>query len=130
MGFKPYKSVIFEGLNRIKEIRNNPNVQVLEFTSDEQLTSLARNIQFANDLPEDRFNHIVSDLKAYRLFEQVCKNPDIEMLQNQYHTFRKETHYKTPCIYTLRSKKTGIETPPHQNIEVLLKMFEHILMKK
>ena len=129
LGFKPYASQIEEGLRVTTHIREHPEESKLKDVTDEHLEIIARQILAAQQLPLDRLSNILSELKAYRRFDQECQNLDIELLSNAQNVSDPIYLYMNPPSYKLKSLKTGLETPPSNDIEYLLQMFQYLMEK-
>ena len=128
-GIQRYNSYVNDAFEFIRK-NSQTNLKEASITStDEEIEQRAKTYLEASDLSIDRLPNLILDMKNYRKFHQVNKNDDILLLQDLRHTLSKETKYKYPPTYILRSKKTGLETPPSSNIDELLNYFKNILDK-
>ena len=66
------------------------------------------------NLPADRFQNVLTELRAYRLFYNRCSDPNIEVLQNN------DSMYKFPVEFTLKNKASGIYTTRSSDMEHLI----------
>ena len=123
-GFKPYKSQIEEGMRVTNHQRDNPSIIKLANATDAQLLMMAKQIQVSQRLQVDKLTNILSELQTYRRFDQVCNNPNIELLTELPIT---QHLYDRPQKYKLRSIPTGLETPLSKDIEHLMEMFHHLM---
>lgn len=97
---------------------------------DEEEHGFAKIFADSCGLPENRIKNIIADIKAQKIFEEKCKNPDIVLLQNLNHTKSLETLYAEPPTFILKSKKAGIESNPSTDINKLLMEFKHLCNDK
>ena len=82
---------------------------------DEQGLELYANMAIkAYDLPADRFQNILNELKAYRLFYNRCSDPNIEVLQ------KNDSMYKIPVEFTLKNKVSQAHTAQSSDMELLI----------
>jgi hypothetical protein len=116
----------FESLTEI-----NYNQKDIKFSfkdiNDEDELSFAQSLLRASDLPENRLNYILSDIRAHKLFYKKCSNVNIQLLQDVRHLQYKETTYASPLKYILLNKKTGFKSLPYYNIEKLLEDYNSFL---
>lgn len=107
-------------LEKIRE--NNEQQKRDDFTKvdDEQLENLARIYIGTERLPEDRFQNVLNDLKANRLFKLRCTNSDIVLLYVLSKPAPFKNDYKFPCVYVLKSTTSGIESQHSSDISSLL----------
>ncbi len=95
--------------------------------SDEEIYTLAKDALRVYDLPEDRLPNMIAEMEAIRLFDQRCKNPQIELLTNNSHLADKATKYAHPPSFILSHKQLHFQTPPSNDIESLLELHKHLL---
>jgi len=86
--------------------------------SDKQIEQLARALFVPFRLPEDRFIHLLNELRAVQLFQQRCKDPHVEFLCNAGRNAQ-ELYYG-PVSFMLRNKVTGIHSLPSTSMDALL----------
>ena len=127
-GLQSYEPMVEEGLKKtlFADLNSGRFISSLPL---KMLEVFAQELFNAYQLPKDRYQNILNDLLTFHKFSAVCDNEDIELLQELQHTQSIETMYKYPCKYILRSKQTGIQTPPSENIDDLLNMFKNIIKK-
>lgn len=99
---------------------NKSGMPVFKDLNDEQLEFLAQTALISFNLPQERFNNLLNEMKAYRLFHQRCNDDNILILQIRDYSERKEDRYSSPVKFVLRSRKSGLETAPNSNMELLL----------
>ena len=122
LDIQPHKSIIDDAFNHISNYTDSwSNVE----DGDEE--NFAKIFSEATGLNKDRIPNIVSDIKAYKLFEAKNKNPNIELLQDLRHTQSPLTMYANKPSYILVDKSTGLESSPSQDIQKLLNEYEHLL---
>ncbi len=127
MGFRKYESIIEKSLDSLQHFQSMDMKTFLKIATEEQISIFAKQVLENYGLPNDRFNNILLDIKNYQKFEKINRNPDIILLQNPHHTFSMKTFYKYKPTYILKSKKTGLESPPSNNIEELIEMFKNLM---
>jgi hypothetical protein len=126
IGIGPYQPVVRPALDEKLRMVQVPWAD----HSDEDLEDVARRVLDACDLPEDRLGNILLELDGHRIFERACNNDDIELLTGLGHTKSKETMFRDPPVFVLRSKVSGIESRKTTNIHEALDQFSTILRKK
>jgi len=95
--------------------------------TDPEIRQLALDALRLYNLPEERLPNMITEIKAMRLFDAQCKNPDLELLTNVMHMSNNESKYATPPIFVLQHKKSKFRTPPDTDINRLLDNFKHLL---
>lgn len=128
IGLPRYNSVIKPAIEDLKK-SIKPNDTSWRSIPDKEIEIFAKNILEAYELPEERLNNIVIDIKNYNYFNKMCPNKDIELLQDLSHLKSKAIAYIEPPKYILKSKLTGIETNPSTDIEHLIQQFSLIINK-
>ena len=83
--------------------------------SDQQLDLFAQMALKSLNLPQDRYNNVIGELKAYRLYHNRCQNPEIEPLQKPH-----DSTYRNPITFILKNKKTGIISAENTDMDHLL----------
>jgi len=101
--------------------RNNGSDEVansLVTMTDTQLENVSKLMFGPLNLPEERFQNFMSEMRDIRIFQQRCRDNNIEIrVMNGLGT--KEA-YKSKVSYILINKVTGIQTSPSKNIDHLL----------
>jgi len=91
-------------------------------TMDEQeIENFAKVALRAWQLPEERLQNIIDEIKAHRLFHQRSPDDQYQLLQYPSQDADPAILYKFPNTYIIKSKSTGIETPPSFSVETLLR---------
>jgi len=85
--------------------------------NDEQLDTLAEITIQSNKYPNAVKVNIYKELKAYQLFYDRCKDLPYEVISFQYTQLQA---YATPIVFKIKSKLTGIESVPDDDMERLL----------
>ncbi len=117
---------IVAGLTQIRnknlnsDSQNENGLPYLEGMNDIQIESLAKTVLKSFHLPEERLTNIINEMKAYRMFHQRCKDPNILIFQFDYVQRTNENAYSIPVQFVLRSKLTNVETTPNSDMEILL----------
>lgn len=122
----PFKSAA-EYIMEVKARNKSGNPTSMSDMSDATIKALARQSLEVFNLPEERLQNIVTELNAIRLFENRCKNPNIELLSNNSHLISRESRYKSPPSFVLSHKQFKYQTPSSDDIEQLLEQFKHLL---
>lgn len=91
-----------------------PELYSVKNMTDQGLDLYANMVIKAYNLPAARFENILNELKAYRLFYKRCQDPNIEVMQNNL------TMYQFPVEFTLKNKISHIETVRSSDMELLL----------
>jgi|AntRauTorcE11897_2_1112592.scaffolds.fasta_scaffold05734_3 hypothetical protein len=120
----PYESIIDDAFHHISNFEDN-----WSSIKDGDEINFAKIIVEATGLSKDRIPNIISDIKAYKLFEAKCNNPNLKLLQDLRHTRSTNTMYASKPYYILRDNSTGFESSPSQDIDELLAEYEHLLKK-
>lgn len=120
----PYESIVDDAFQHISNFEDN-----WSGIKDGDEVDFAKTFAEAVGLSKDRIPNIVSDIKAYKLFEAKCDNPNVELLQDLRHTQSPNTMYGNKPSYILVNKSMGFESSPSQDIEKLLAEYEHFLKK-
>jgi hypothetical protein len=82
------------------------------------LENIAKLMFTPMQLPEDRFQNFMSEMRDIRIFQQRCKDPNIEIrVMNSLAT---DNAYKSKVSYILINKATSIQTTPSKDIGHLL----------
>lgn len=97
---------------------------------DDKVQQYAQIVLDAYGIPQDRLVNIVSDIKAYKTFEQQCSNPDLVLLQDLSHLRSLSTTYSDPPVYVIKSTKTGIKSKRSTNVNELLDLYGDLIKKK
>lgn len=124
-GVQAFKSMAKETYEGLKAKLGRK--ESLKDKTDEELEQFAMLMLNALELPIERLPNVIHEAKTLQVFEQRCTNKNIELLQDKRHLVSKSTAYAEPSKFILRSKVSGIETKPSQDIEVLLNEFSTIL---
>jgi hypothetical protein len=93
---------------------NQPGMHGVKDMNDQGLDLYANMAIKAFDLPATRFQNVLNELKAYRLFYNRCQDPNIEVLQNNF------SMYQFPVEFTLKNKVSQIQTVRSSDMELLL----------
>lgn len=72
--------------------------------SDSFLELFATKFIQENKLPEERIINLLNEMKAYRLFQQKCKNSELQLITNQKYL---GNDYKFPSSYAIINIKTN-----------------------
>ena len=121
----PFKSNV-DALS--SDLENMPDDWSLVKDGEEH--SFARFFADSCGLPEDRIENIVLNIKAAKIFEENCKNPNIKLLQDLSHIKSLETYYAESPIFILKNEKTGSFSSRSNDIYKLLKEFEELCREK
>jgi len=124
-GFRKYDSFIDE-IIKTSNKQVDPR-ELIKQSSEREIEAQAKILLEVYGLPKERLINIILDMKSMKKFYTTCKNDDIEILQDLRHLNSKETKYKFQCSYILRSKRSGLETPPSSDVDELLKIFKHLI---
>lgn len=121
-----------------KELNINPFESLVDEFFKEGLPALTKEIICFSDLPEeeipdyadtlirslnipnDRKENIILDIKNHQKFEKLVNIKYFNLLQNLEHTRQKETIYKDPLKYVIECKKCSYMTKESENIEELI----------
>lgn len=79
--------------------------------SDEAIQTLARDALRVYDLNLDRLPNVIAELNAIRMFDQQCKNPQVELLSSNNHLADKSVKYAQPPSFVLSHKQFKFQTP-------------------
>jgi hypothetical protein len=93
---------------------NQPGMYSVKDMNDQGLDLYANMAIKAYNLPANRFQNVLNELKAYRLFYNRCQDSNIEVLQNNF------SMYQFPVEFTLRNKVSQIQTIRSSDMELLL----------
>jgi len=93
---------------------NQPGMYSVKDMNDKGLDLYANMAIKALNLPATRFQNVLNELKAYRLFYNKCQDPNIEVLQNNF------SMYQFPVEFTLKNKVSQMQTVRSSNMELLL----------
>ena len=93
---------------------NQPGMYGVKDMNDQGLDLYANMAIKAYNLPTNRFQNVLNELKAYRLFYNRCQDPNIEVLQNNF------SMYQFPVEFTLKNKVSQILTVRSSDMELLL----------
>ncbi len=106
---------LIQDLKARKENKDNqPGMYSVKDMSDQGLDLYANMAIKAYNLPPNRFQNVLNELKGYRLFYNRCPDPNIEVLQNNF------SMYQFPVEFTLRNKVSQIQTIRSSDMELLL----------
>ncbi len=98
-----------------KENRDNrPGMYGVKNMNDEGLQLYGEMAIKAYNLPADRFQNVLNELTAYRLFYNRCPDPNIEVLQNNH------SMYEFPVEFTLKNKISQVYTARSSDMELLI----------
>jgi len=124
LDIEPFESIVDSAYEHIINYKDDwSNIK------DGEEIEFAKTFAEAANLSEDRIPNIVSDIKAYKIFEARCDNPNLELLQDLRHTISQSTMYATKPSYILRDKSTQFQSQPTSDISKLLDEYEHLLKK-
>lgn len=104
--------------------QENLSGEEMKFTmrlDDEQIEALAKMTLESLRIPYERLINIIDEMKAYRLFYNRCTDDNVMVLQYDIIPRTPENAYQFPIRFVIRSKATGIETPPSADMDQLLK---------
>ena len=124
--FQPFNSAAEFIVKTLAE-KSSKKIGLGDLTDDAILT-LAKDAIAVYDLPEDRLPNMITELEAIRLFDQRCKNPQIELLTNNNHMTDKATKYSLSPSFVLSHKQLHYQTPPSSDIEQLLEQHKDMLI--
>jgi hypothetical protein len=99
-----------------KKIDEDQDLFFCRDMDDVQIEFLAKTVLHSLSLPVERLGNIIEELMAYRMFHQRCVNKNIEVVQ-----VKTLQDYSEPIFFCLKSKLTGIQTPPRKSMDSLLK---------
>jgi hypothetical protein len=124
--FRPFSSAAEFMVKTLAE-NDGKKIGLADLTDDAILT-LAKDALAVYDLPQNRLPNIITELKAIRLFDSRCGNPQIELLTNNSHMADKGTKYAAPPSFVLSHKQLHYQTPPSNDIEQLLAQHKDMLV--
>lgn len=93
---------------------SKPGMYSLKDMNDEGLDLFANMAIKAYDLPSNRFQNVLNELKAYRLFYNRCKDLNFEVLQSN------SSMYQFPVEFMLKNKVSQVHTVRSADMELLL----------
>lgn len=86
--------------------------------NEDELGILAERILKIRNLPSDRKENLLNEIKSFRHFENRCKNEDLVLLSNQ--VYNGDSAYSIPSKYAITSKNTGIIYAKGFNVEDMI----------
>ena len=118
--FPQYESAIKKLLaNKRMQVELKDGERQYGDMSDAEIDYTAALVLQGMQLPKERLQYIVKEMKDYRLFYQRCKDPNLELLvYDPYRT--QENRYAAPVRMVIRSRASGLQTQPSSDMEVLL----------
>jgi hypothetical protein len=125
---QPFESRLTKLLEKMKQ--RSPMRKPLRDQTDEEIHILAKVMQKAHQLPDDRLPNIIQDMHMVRKFEQEVTNPNLMMRQDMAHAKEPATHYASLPEYAICHRTLDLETPPSSDINWLLTQFSTILKKQ
>lgn len=105
----------------IERIRQNETADPgssMRDLSNEQLLQLGRKLFDPFKLPEDRFENMLNEMKATRMFYQRCTDKNVQFAI--FAGVRRDDIYKAPVSYKLYNKDTKLESLPSYSMDHLL----------
>lgn len=123
----PFNLLVAKALKEINDKLDNSKQSDVKFLNDDEIFKCAKKVCDNYELDKERLPNIVQDIKNYRKFAMMNKNPNIELLQDIRHLDHPSTCYCEVPKYILKSKETGLQTNPSSDIDVLLGEFENLL---
>ena len=116
-------------ITKVLEKRKSATATRFAAITDEEIRKLAMDALNLYNLSEDRLPNMITEIKAMRVFDAQCKNPDIDLLTNNMHLNTPESRYAMPPVFVLQDKQSKFQTPPDNEIDRLLRKFKHLLDK-
>lgn len=104
----------------VEKVYRNAETEIeksLAGLSDNQIEQLARTMFAPFRLPQERFIHLLNELRATQLFQQRCHDPNIVLLT---YGVNASDPYREPVSFFLKNKNTGLESLPSVNMGQLL----------
>ncbi|WP_024480420.1 DUF4365 domain-containing protein [Cellulophaga baltica] len=118
-----YESVVNSALNKKdKEIEDSKNsFDIHESDFDISADKILR----ALNLPKERKENIIADMKSQKYFYDNRQSENLELLQDLRHTQKNETYYETVPSHLIRCNKCGFQTIQNKDVKHLLSMFDY-----
>ncbi|MES3017446.1 MAG: DUF4365 domain-containing protein [Bacteroidota bacterium] len=115
---EPFPSQIQILIEKSKQNATEDPGSSLKNLSDEQLLLMGRKLFEPFKLPEERFENMMDELRAMRMFYQRCSDDNVKFAV--FNGTRLEDAYKAPVSYKLYNRLTRLESLSAYNMDVLL----------
>jgi hypothetical protein len=115
---EPYTFQIPLLIEKIKKNSETENDKSFVGLSDNQIQQLARTLFAPFKLPQERFIHLLNELRATQLFQKRRTNSNIILLYS--YGVNADDPYREPVSFILKNKSTGIESLPSTDLNTLL----------
>jgi hypothetical protein len=114
-GLGPFSSVVKESYNDKQYKKHGLELKELK---EEEIQYFASCIKRAYNLPENRRENIIKDIRNRKYFEQHCDTERYELLQNN---ISGKDIYKYPTDYIIVNKKSQLIIGKSENLKQLIK---------
>jgi hypothetical protein len=117
IGIKEYESIVTQFISNNPKSMGIP--ESFKNLSENDIEFFAKTMIEALDIPNDRLNNLILDLKNLKFFysNRFCKN--LLIYQDLWHTRSKRTMYTGIIKYKIVCPLCGLESDDHENIESL-----------
>jgi hypothetical protein len=90
---------------------------------DSEIEKFAQAFSTALELPKDRIENIIADVRAIKRFKNVIPDNDAELLQDLRHTSSPATLYASPVIHIGRCMRCDFSTRPSTEVDEIVKEY-------
>jgi hypothetical protein len=114
---KPFRSVVEDAYGRKTVVMNMKESAVAELTTDE-IETIARVQMRSLGLPKNRYDNLITDIKASSIFYARCKNKDLVLASDQ--NKQNSDAYTDKPKFRVSSRKTNLVYAEGYDIEKIL----------